>query len=314
MTGQDPYDWTKNRITDLVQKIRLVKNDGDMVSPGQIWSIKKLLALDYYIDAAHIIFRKNFTKWCFVDTHCGSGLIGFEDKLLKDEKFPGSPLIAALRNSKQPFSEYHMSDISEEAIEALKCRLSTLKDNVGNQQYNPQVRTFSDTAELIPKMDTWGTIFLIFIDPKGYSDLHWKYVEKLLSVDKADIFITLMSYGMALSRPRAMEQDSSEAKTFDSIFGTCEWRNCNTQDDLVELYLGRLRTKKKYVEEIPIFRAGENKLYSLIFASNNSSGAGKIMTYTKGIMDKVTTELIEDALKVATKKKSDLDSWLIKNK
>jgi len=71
----------------------------------------------------------------------------------------------------------------------------------------------------------------------------------------------------------------------------------------------QIRTKKEFVEEIPIFRVGENKLYSLIFASSNPTGAGSVMTYIKGIIDNVTTELIEDALKVATNKKHDLDKW-----
>ena len=76
----DPYDWTKKRISYLINKIELVKKDGEHVSPGQIWSIKKLLALDYYIASTHNIFKKNFDNWYFVDTHCGSGLIGFEDE------------------------------------------------------------------------------------------------------------------------------------------------------------------------------------------------------------------------------------------
>jgi len=112
MSGKkDPYDWTKNRISYLVQKIELIKKDTRKVSSGQIWSIKKLLALDYYIASTHAIFKKNFNNWYYVDTHCGSGLIGFEDELLKNEKFPGSPLIATLRNKINPFSDYIMSDI-----------------------------------------------------------------------------------------------------------------------------------------------------------------------------------------------------------
>jgi len=54
----DPYSWAKGRISYLVQKIELIKNDGEMISPGKIWSIKKLLALDYYIASTHDIFKK----------------------------------------------------------------------------------------------------------------------------------------------------------------------------------------------------------------------------------------------------------------
>lgn len=94
---KDPYQWTKERTSYLIEKIELVKNDGDIISAGKIWSIKKLLALDYYIASTHAIFKKNFDYWYYVDTHCGSGVIGFEeDELLKLERFPGSPLIAPL--------------------------------------------------------------------------------------------------------------------------------------------------------------------------------------------------------------------------
>jgi len=310
MSGKkDPYDWTKNRISYLVQKIELIKKDTRKVSSGQIWSIKKLLALDYYIASTHAIFKKNFNNWYYVDTHCGSGLIGFEDELLKNEKFPGSPLIATLRNKINPFSDYIMSDISEESINVLKERLVKLKDYVGDRSYSPETRSFSETAQIVKDKDSgWGNVFLIFIDPTGYTDLQWKDIEKLLSIEKADIFITFMSYSVALNRPHALKHEEG-AKTFDSVFGTEDWRKCTNQDELVDLYMKQIRTKKEFVEEIPIFRAGENKLYNLIFASSNPTGAGSVMTYIKGIMDNVTTELIEDALKVATNKKQDLDPW-----
>ena len=309
VTKIDPYNWVKERITYLVRKIEPVKKDGKIVSLGNIWSIKKILALDYYIASTYAIYRKNFEYWYFVDTHCGSGMISFNEKLLDNEKFPGSPLIATLRNSNNPFSDYFLSDTSEESINALKNRLSKLKDYVGNRTYSPEVRSFSETAEIIKNKDAWGNIFLIFIDPAGFKDLQWKDLEKLLSIDKADIFITFMSYGVALNRPHAHEKEES-GKIFDNVFGTPDWRKCNNQDELVDLYIRQIKTKKEYVENIPIFTAGERKLYDLIFASSNPTGAGSVMTYIKGIIDNVTTELIEEALKVATDNKEDLDKWL----
>lgn len=304
----DAYDWAKNRISFLIQKIELIKKDGYQVSPGKIWSIKKLLALDYYIASTHAIFKKNFDNWYFVDTHCGSGLIGFEDELLKDEKFPGSPLIATLRNETNPFSDYFISDSSEESINVLKDRLVKLKDYVGGRSYTPETRSFSETASFVKNKAGWGKVFLIFIDPTGYTDLKWEDIEKLLSIEKADIFINFMSYSVALNRPNALKHEEA-AKNFDNVFGTGEWRKCTNQDELVSLYMRQIRTKKEFVEEIPIFRAGENKLYRLIFASSNPKGAGNVMTYIKGIIDNVTTELIKEALKVATNKKNDLDKW-----
>jgi len=306
---KDPYDWTKERMSYLIEKIALIKNDGHAVSPGKIWSIKKLLALDYYIASTHAIFKKHFTDCYYVDTHCGSGMIGFGGELLHLERFPGSPLIAALRNSSNPFSDYFFSDVSSDAVSILAERLKRLKIHVGNRTYSPVSRSFSDTAQEIKSKESWGKIFLIFIDPAGYAELEWKDVRQLLSIEKADIFITFMSYGLALNRPHALPGTEHE-RTFDRVFGTSDWKMCTNQDELLQLYCKQINTMKRFVDVIPIFKAGENKLYDLIFASSNIDGAGNVMKYTKDILDNVTTELIEDALKVATKKTTDLDRWL----
>ena len=307
---KDPYDWAKERIGYLVEKIDPIKNDGLVTSPGKIWSIKKLLALDYYIASTHKIFKKNFDEWLYVDTHCGSGVIGFDDDpLLKLEKFPGSPLVATLRNTYNPFTDYLLSDSSAESISALNKRLKQLRIHVGSKNYKPVVRTFADTVQEIKNKEKWGRVFLIFVDPTGFTELKWNDVSKLLSIKKADIFITFMSYSFALNRPHALPGTEHE-KRFDSVFGNSNWKNCSNQDELLELYLRQIKIFKDYVEVIPVFRTGENKLYDLIFASSNPSGAGSVMTYIKGIMDNVTTDLIEDALKVATKKTTDLDKWM----
>ncbi len=129
----DPYPWAKERISLLVNQVNTIKTDSLKTSPGQIWSIKKLLILDYYISSYVKIMRNQpkFDSWCYVDTHCGTGLIDFEESDLKDEIFPGSPIIASLRNPKSPFTEYFMSDIDEESVKTLKQRLVNLKPSVG---------------------------------------------------------------------------------------------------------------------------------------------------------------------------------------
>ena len=66
---KDPYDWAKERIGYLIEKIDLIKNDNQIVSPGRIWSIKKLLALDYYIASTHAIF-KIMDNTRVQETHC----------------------------------------------------------------------------------------------------------------------------------------------------------------------------------------------------------------------------------------------------
>lgn len=304
---KDPYEWSRQRITKIVEKINPIKNDGLVPSYGQVWSIKKLLALDYYISATHVIYKKYFDNWYYVDTHCGSGLIGFEENMLKDEKFAGSPFIATLNNEKKPFSDYFLSDINQESIDALKQRMSVLKPSLGNKTYNPICRSFEDTVKEIQKYVRVGNMFLIFVDPKGYKDIKWTLIRELLSINKADIFITLMSYSLPLNIPHAKPNTKAE-KNFNELFGNEEWKNANNQQELVEIYLNQIRKYKKYVYTIPVYKTRQDKLYDLIFATNNG-GAKNIIDDTKGILDVVTTELIESALKVATNKKKDLSEW-----
>ena len=209
---------------------------------------------------------------------------------------------------KQPFSGYHVSDASEDAINTLKGRINVVdKTNTTS----PVVRGFADTVEMVKGMTKRSRAFVVFVDPVGYGDLLWTDVDKLLSVDKADVFITFMSYALGLGLPHARKQDSM-ADTFTRVFGTSDWKKCDHQDDIVSLYMDRIGTKKEYVEEIPIFRTGESKLYHLIFASGNRKGAGHVMDYIKQIMDVTTTEMLTDALKVTSAHAADLDEWMPK--
>src|SRR5574337_303478 len=92
---------------------------------------------------------------CMIDTHCGSGLIGFE-KDLKLERFPGSPLIAALRANNQPFTDYFFSDMDGESINSLNKVLHILKLHVGNRTYSPTVQNFEITADHVRRYKKWG--------------------------------------------------------------------------------------------------------------------------------------------------------------
>lgn len=302
----DAYVWSKDKLSILVSKIDLIKNDGELTSPGQIWSIKKLLALDYCIEGFVTIFRKYFKKWYYVDTHCGSGLIGFEDEL-SGERFPGSPIIAALRSIDYPFTDYLLSDIDTNSITALDHRLRTLRPMIGSHAHNLQVRSFEDTVNLVESMQQYGTSFLIFIDPQGFSEIRWNLMERLLRIRTADIFFTFMTPYIAMQRTNA-ESDPAYEPTLNEFFGDQTWRGQSNGSELLDRYIEKIRQFKDYVFDIPVFRAGESRLYDVIIATN-SKGAGNIIDYARKIMETTSTELIKDAFKVVTNKSVDLSKW-----
>ena len=109
----DPHSWTKKRIESLAQNVKDIKNDCPETSPGEIWSIKKILVLDYYVSGFVKIIRGHpkFDRWFFADTHCRTGLVRFKEDDFKEEVFPGSPLIAAFRNAETPFTDYFFFQI-----------------------------------------------------------------------------------------------------------------------------------------------------------------------------------------------------------
>jgi len=304
----DAYLWSKQKISSLVDKISNIKNDNLTISPGQIWSIKKLLVLDYYIEGYVTIIRKHFKNWYYVDTHCGSGLFGFEENDLIDEKFPGSPLISAFRHSEYPFTDYLLSDIDQLAISALSQRLRSLRPLVGTHSYNPQVRDFATTVNIVEGMQKFGNAFLIFIDPQGFSEIRWDLMQRLLSIKKADVFFTFMTPFIAMNRTNA-DPGSSYETTLNEFYGDNTWTQQTTGDELLNRYIEKIGEFKAHVFDIPVFRTGESKLYDILIATD-SIGGGNIISDATAIMDVTTTQMMRDALKVITKKSNDLTSWM----
>ena len=310
MTSQDPYKWAKCRIKHLLNEIRPLEGNQGPVSPGDTWSVKKILVLDYYLGASQLIFRKYFDEWYYVDTHCGSGMFKVSQaNSHNDVLFPGSPLIALLRPDDKRYTKHLLSDSDITAVDALRRRLSKLGVPAGNL-CETAVRDFSETSKLVKSMKKRGRAFVVNVDPAGFKHLAWSDLERILSVDKADVFVTLMIYALGMGRPQAQDVDGEMAVTFDRVFGSDEWRKCKNNDDLTSLYMQQIKTKKRYVERLPVFATRGGAMYQLIFASNNASGAGRIIDYTKKIADKVSTEMIADAMGVATNKSQDLDKYM----
>ena len=304
---EDPYDWSKRKIEFLVDKINPIKDDKMKTSPGQIWSIKKLLVLDYCIQGFVVIFRKYFEKWVYVDTHCGTGLIGFEEEDLKDERFPGSPLIATFNSNDHQFTDYYFCDEDFESISALNTRLDTLKPILGSKNFNVIQRDFSATVLNLESRSHHNEGYFVFVDPQGFSEIKWNLMERLLKIRTADIFLTFMTPFIAMNRTNA-ENNESHAQTMTEFYGDNEWSQCNGTDELLEAYIKKIKKYKKNVFNIPVFRQGEIRLYDIIIATN-SNGAGNIVLDAQKIMDVTTTELITNALKVVTNKADDLTKW-----
>jgi three-Cys-motif partner protein len=302
-----PYDWSKTRIKTLVDKIQPIKNDGIDLAYGEVWSIKKLLLLDYYVKPFVTIIRNHFTNWYYVDTHCGSGLIGFEERDLRNERFPGSPLIVALRGKEYSFHEYIFSDIEVKETAALEKRLKKLKTVTGNLSYSLNSIDFEKTVALVETKKQRGNAFLIFIDPTGYKEITWVLMKRLLDIQTADIIFNFMTYGIAFNKSKA-DNDSATEQSLNEFFGNNNWKKCKDGEELAELYRQQMSAFRKYTYTIPVYQTGERRLYHMIIATN-SKGASNVFDDARKIMDETTTEVFRDAFRVISGKTKDLTEF-----
>lgn len=306
----DHHQWCKDHTGYLYKKIQILKNDDLQTSPGNIWSLKKLLFLDYYIAGFVKIIKSpnnKFKKLFFVDTHCGTGLIKF-DGGLEGEYFPGSPLVAALRAEQFTFTDYLFSDIDANSIKVLSERLKKNKALVGNRDYEPQKLDFNDAIDNAIKKQEWGTAFLFFIDSVGYKEIKWTSMEKILHIDTADIIFNFMTY--TIDRNRAIaETNEATAKRFDDFFGGSEWRKYHTGPELLELYRKKLESTGKHTEVIEVFKKGENKLYDIIFVSR-SSGGSNVVDFASGILKHIDTEMIRGIFEIISNKTRPITDFM----
>ena len=305
----DPYNWTLKQLKNFLEKIEHIKDNGQNVSPGDIWSVKKLLFLNYCVDGFLPIFKNYFKNYYYIDTHCGTGLIEFPDEL-KDVKFPGSPLIAALHSDETShFTKYYFFDIESNNINILKSRIDTLELKINRDLFNTEKHSFEETVEFIQDITNDSkdkNAFFVVIDPTGFKDIKWKLMKSLLRISTVDIFFIFMTY--AIHREKgASKSNPTYGKTLTEFFGNDEWMSYEKNTELVELYKKQLHDYRKFVYDIPIYKKGSILLYNIIITTNSAGAKNVINTAKK--LNEVSTRIIENALKKYTGKTLDIDDF-----
>ena len=301
----DPYDWSKTKLDEFIKKIAKIKDDKLITSPGDIWSIKKFFVLDYCIGGFVPIFRNHFKNWYYVDTHCGTGLIGFKEKELCDERFPGSPLVSAFKAKDYHFSKYFFSDSEKETTDALKKRLDILKSEIPNCSYDLVTRDFSKTVEFVKQFKGWNGFFLV-IDPIGFKEIKWDLMKSLLEIKTADIFFTFMTHVIARHRSN-VESGNTFEESLVQFYGNKKWLSYTEGNDLMELYKRQIGDFRKHVFDIPVYQSGKQVTYHIIIATNSSGAANIVESARK--LTQVKTEMINGGLKVVSGKRDDLTKW-----
>lgn len=294
----DIYTWTKDRIKSLYSNVSNWEDKDETTPNHGTWSIKKLIALDYYIESCIKIYRKNGYNPIFVDPFCGSGLYTIDNKY----RFPGSSLVALY--NKYRFDKYILSDISKKYINLIQKRING--HSLGHNNLISIEK--KDVNEKINEL--FGTIakekegFLVFLDPFGL-DIQWKSMKLLLNYGAVDIIMTLHSEGIY----RNTNAKQSELK-LELFFGERINTEFNTMDDIISLYRNKIECEGKD-EKYNVFSSKvetDGQRYDLILASR-SRGASNVFSAMENRINKIDKNLLNDAFDVTIGKTNDLTKW-----
>ncbi|MDR4512329.1 MAG: three-Cys-motif partner protein TcmP [Nitrososphaeraceae archaeon] len=290
----DDYDWTKNRLKYLFDNVKDWKDDLVYTEYLGIWSMKKLIALDYYIEPFVKILRKNnFKKWVFVDPFAGSGLFKINDKF----NFPGSPLIPLFR--REQFHKYLLSDVNQKYINALNLRIKNFENiEILNNIEIKKIDCNKRINEIFSgsRPNNWKDIaYLVFLDSYGL-DISWDNMARILNSGPVDIIFTFMTWGIV--RNKNIIQSRPKLNKF---FGDIHWQSLSKQDDFVEYYCKKIQKfghyKKYKTYNIAIENLKGNR-YDLILATQSEGGANVLNDLRKKI-ESINPKMIEGAFSVA---------------
>ena len=281
-----------------------LNNDGLPTSIGDVWSIKKILLLNYYMPVFSKIVlnpKNNFKKCYFADPFCGSGIFSdFKDSELKHEKFPGSSLIGALNASKWNYTDCLFSEENLENINALNSRLAKSVSILNGKKYSAKQLEFKDAVQNILEIKKYQVAILILIDPDGYAAIKWKLMDNLFKQVGVDIILNFYTHRIAQNVSASKKKNENE-QNLNEFFGDENWKKIrdnrrntsNLGSKLLKHYLEKIRNKhpEKMAVAIGVYKNGDNKLYDLILITRSKGGAN-VMKKAKEVMEKTTTEAI----------------------
>lgn len=304
-TRVSPYDWSKKRIENLYSFVKEWSDDGPGTSKHDVWSIKKLIALDYYIGPfTKIIASTGFKKWYYFDPFSGSGLIK-----LMDRNFPGSPLIPLFRAEDAPFQGYYLSDINDKYLNTLNGRIAKIP-NSSNMDIQVNKLSFQEATDRVfsglqPKR--WkDAAYLVFLDPYGFQ-VDWEHMKKILSSGPVDVIFTFMTWAIVWNRNKKLSEGP-----ITTYFGDERWKGLGTQDDFVRHYCQKIEElgymNKYQTFTLDVIQKG-GKRYDLILATQSSGGAHVLRDLQQKVKA-VTTDLLRSAFSVAVGKQIDLSSFI----
>jgi len=246
----------------------------------------------FHIFVKHALFKKYFIAWSKI---LGRGFrnLGYMDGfagrgIYSEMKRQGSPFLAldALTENKGYFDSSLCVFIEKDPdnfkllTELLESRRQSLSSKIiietHNREFEEVFPQYLDFMEERP--------FFVFLDPFGFKGLPLSVVREILTRDKNEVFITLMTRDI-----RRFLDSNAHQKVLIELLGSKEnLIDLNSQEDVAHRYVANLLEFSKYVihYQVGVDVKSEN-IYYLIHACNHFKGF-KIM---KDIMFKQGREV-----------------------
>ena len=278
-----------------------------------LWSVKKLIVLRYYLYPFLQILRKNgYRKIHYVDLFSGSGLLKIKNKIM-----PGTSLIPLLTTAelveKHPnhfFDYVHLSDSYRSYCDLLRNRISKLdlslstEIDITHRSFDESVKSiFSGKAP--EHKDQKENAYLVVLDPYGFQ-VDWSNLKRILQSGAVDLIII---FHTRLIRWNHDKIQSKSALT--SMFGNEDWLDCRTEDDFIKLYCKRIEsipvTWKQFKTKILTVPRDTGK-YHLICASR-SPGATNVFNDIQTRFDSVDNKLLTKIFDTSLGDQSKMDGF-----
>jgi three-Cys-motif partner protein len=301
-------EWLKSKLDKLVEMTEIVKKEcpteySEADPEYGFWSIKKEIALMYWIWPFLQIANKYFASFYYIDLFAGSGLMKADNDF-----FVGSPIVAVsstLRDKK--FDHYICFELDESRKVALERRMTVVCNHF--ETYGAMV-FFADCNMKIESVlkehcPPDNTCFLAFIDPQKITDLKWKTIQSLLVHGKGDIILNFPT--MAINRNLEIPES---AKSLTEFIGDDEWQGIKTDiDAVIEHFKGNISKYRSQVDSLTVKDEQNRRLYDLIFATN-SLGMKNALDDLKKRLNQIKTRDIRGLYAVVAEGQKQLkDYW-----
>jgi three-Cys-motif partner protein len=266
------------------------------------WSIKKEIALMYWIYPFQQIASNWFKSFYYIDVFAGSGLMKADNSF-----FVGSPIVAVnstLRDKK--FSQYICIELDEARKIALEKRMTAVCNHFGTSKARIFHADCNTQLERILRecCPTDSTCFLAFVDPQGFSDLKWNTLQKLMTHGKGDIILNFPTMGV--SRNSVIPEC---ATTLTDFMGDDEWIDMSDNtDEMLMHFKENMARYRSQVDSLEVKDEQNRRLYDLIFATN-SIGMKNALDDLKNRLNKIQTKDIRGLYAVVAEGQKQLPDF-----